>query len=1533
MSAYPARTEECVQSQCLSIPTKHQFTNNLKTAAKERASFYGTFSASVIDVQKAFTEQKKLGEGVPVGLTVKGMLTAETTERRQTVERMGDTTGYGYKHLRKVHPGSFTAMIHLSEMTAVSRTFERSEWYFQGEEVRDFAMRDDITVVVTLTEIIVLETLSGTVINRISDPRFHLLHSIAFHPEDPNHVLITSTTLDALFEVDIATREVSEVWSAIRAGFNQTEKGFWLFEKGMQVPQGITVLSRQSILALLTQESQGNHPVDWESIGFLIDADAISSPLGLELDFNTVHPNWAGYSRDGRTILMTSYLRGEAVAIDRETGESTVILEGLIKPHGIIEFRDGYVIADTGRGSVFYIEENTHGYAVKAIYDLSGFPFKGGIGYTKERVQFAAPIDDNLLAIVDSARSCVFVIDPVKQRYARYDCDNGMLIQSVLPITSKKLQQIMQGSEVTAAQQVHTVMTSTISAPISNNEFAIARIESSGVMLMANAKRRTITAVNPDGTPFAGKLYDVIDGPVRAVLQITEGCNMGCPHCSESFLSHRVKIDKEILFRIVDELVDMQVIEIAIRGGEATIHPDFLEIWEYVCAKKNVIPTLTTNGYDRVLFTPEIVARLMKNKKAKVVVSLDGFPDMNAKHRAPKQYDRVMAWLPDAIAQYPDQLCVLSVVYRDNYDTLVSFARYLAEKGLRSYHVAPLKRLGPLQDTNDDFVSLNELNALQADLDAITQAHPLFRAVVSCPILDKYNGDTITDMPITVLTEKHFAAGIKVYADGDVGIGRSIMFSPYFIKRHNLALRSNRLGNAYEETISTIYKNAHDAILEQRHLADQLYWDYIGQKSQVREGDMRAELDSVIIYPTESCSLRCRGCCFFPRHQSGNKRKVLPIEKVDEIAKFQPTSVKVVGGGDPTDYAYKHYRFGDLIGRIRSKVPRTAISVFTNGVHVPEGDWQKDVSLIAVSLYGTSRENFLTYTGVDKFAQVLDNTFNTYFTESTIPTVNINFFYSKNNIAELTSLITELWQRWKKAVEEKPSLLTEKDFLFIVQPYADDQQFQDSYALSNLSFDEKQQYYAQLKEIECNNPELWAFINKHAPSILIRPLEHHFSPPATQCSAVKKSLILNADALLYPCFLQANGFYEVNFGDIETHSKEEILAKRKAHCENPLESCKRSCHPQATFSGKALVRGVQTDKKNVAIIDGNEAIANGLTNYMLRHGCTLTRMHPSDVQKTNKTIIREHGDVTTFSGQLFLMESLDLLLGRKDVIYFIPKVYSDTVLSEENAIACFAFNSIAPALMAKRVNVVNDSAMIMFASSQKVYEIERNPAFIEWRDRVAKYYLQHQEALLTYEDGLLSEEIMALCEYMLKAFPIPAQVNMSYAFMSLGEMLIKNNPGVYVMRSSTLYGAEHDENDIIQQLVAHRFSSDAAVRDNEYRDLVYVEDWYALLYQVGVERILKYSDPCSVTFDIGSGNTHALSEIWKIIEELIPHGKGQMSIVSTHSEQRDAHIGSYLFGDVLTTIKQGIAKAIDTYIDHLGAQDEHEQVLAFEAAA
>lgn len=109
--------------------------------------------------------------------------------------------------------------------------------------------------------------------------------------------------------------------------------------------------------------------------------------------------------------------------------------------------------------------------------------------------------------------------------------------------------------------------------------------------------------------------------PLYTVWELTLRCDQPCTHCgSRAGEARPDELTTEAALKVVDQLAEMGTFEVALIGGEAYLHPGFLDIIRALRAK-GIRPTMTTGGRG---ITAELAKQMAAAGIHSVSVSIDG---------------------------------------------------------------------------------------------------------------------------------------------------------------------------------------------------------------------------------------------------------------------------------------------------------------------------------------------------------------------------------------------------------------------------------------------------------------------------------------------------------------------------------------------------------------------------------------------------------------------------------------------------------------------------------------------------------------------------------------------------------------------------------------------------------------------------------------------------------------------------------------------------------------------------------------------
>lgn len=355
-----------------------------------------------------------------------------------------------------------------------------------------------------------------------------------------------------------------------------------------------------------------------------------------------------------------------------------------------------------------------------------------------------------------------------------------------------------------------------------------------GIRIDFQPVERVVSLRDANGQILTRKGFDEWDlvFPTRLVLEIESRCNSGCKYCSYQGKKHGPRLSKELIFKAIDEAEAMKVLEISLRGGEATLHPDFEAIWQYAESKEFTSVNLITNG---LLLNKERAEALLKKPTSKLIISLDGFPETNA-NRNPHQYATVMSWLPEIIPDHQHQIVILTCLYRESAEESLKFSRHLAEMGLLYHNFPVLKRQGRAHAfKSGDFLSCHEMIELQRKLNEMKGEFPGFRPIISCGEVHAKSYAKMESIPVPLFNDLYMSQTARVITSGEVKVMTGGHFDEEFSRQIEEKDDLGPLGNIADDTLPNIWLRQKGVRRKQVEIGYRYYPYFLGWKNSLSD--------------------------------------------------------------------------------------------------------------------------------------------------------------------------------------------------------------------------------------------------------------------------------------------------------------------------------------------------------------------------------------------------------------------------------------------------------------------------------------------------------------------------------------------------------------------------------------------------------------------------------------------------------------------------------------------------------------------------
>jgi SynChlorMet cassette radical SAM/SPASM protein ScmF len=211
-------------------------------------------------------------------------------------------------------------------------------------------------------------------------------------------------------------------------------------------------------------------------------------------------------------------------------------------------------------------------------------------------------------------------------------------------------------------------------------------------MTLCDPEPETTTAARPPGLP------EGVPPLTSFYLYLTSGCNMCCRHCwiAPTFVDGRPSpgeyLDLALLRKAVAEAKPLGLQSAKLTGGEPTLHPQFVEIVDYLTAE-GLSLNVETNG----TLIDAGLARHLKEKTSLtfVSVSIDGpDPEVHDPFRGvPGSFEAAVRGFRALVeAGYKPQLIMCP--HRGNVEYVEDVVRLAAELGAGSVKFNPVTRSG-----------------------------------------------------------------------------------------------------------------------------------------------------------------------------------------------------------------------------------------------------------------------------------------------------------------------------------------------------------------------------------------------------------------------------------------------------------------------------------------------------------------------------------------------------------------------------------------------------------------------------------------------------------------------------------------------------------------------------------------------------------------------------------------------------------------------------------------------------------------------
>ncbi len=199
------------------------------------------------------------------------------------------------------------------------------------------------------------------------------------------------------------------------------------------------------------------------------------------------------------------------------------------------------------------------------------------------------------------------------------------------------------------------------------------------------------------------KMY-VPKSPLVLGVQITDRCNLNCPHCNVDANQKGRSLPQDIVLSIIDEAVRIGVKELILGGGEVLLYDDFFIISDFALSK-GLNLSFSSNG----LLIPEKIHQISKLQKyntiIRVGISLDGpTPEIHGYFRPIETYESALNAI-QILQKSNISTHVLCVLNKSNINFISDYLKFLANRNIYNVRFIPFMPTGRGKKYKDEMLT------------------------------------------------------------------------------------------------------------------------------------------------------------------------------------------------------------------------------------------------------------------------------------------------------------------------------------------------------------------------------------------------------------------------------------------------------------------------------------------------------------------------------------------------------------------------------------------------------------------------------------------------------------------------------------------------------------------------------------------------------------------------------------------------------------------------------------------------------------
>jgi hypothetical protein len=250
--------------------------------------------------------------------------------------------------------------------------------------------------------------LDGEKLKTITNPWFSYIHTVDINRKDKNHLLVSSSGFDCIFEYSISEKAQTFEWFAWENGFNE----------------GIDPETGEKIYLTRKEQEAEMYQEEGKRYLFIQNPKEQILPTAKRAAFI----NSVVYDPEiPQNIIGTFFHEGAVYSIDRESGKAEKVLDGLKNPHGGMKIKKNHYMGTSTTGGEI-ISGNLDTQKKYIFKNLQGKPDMLG---DMEWIQ-NTKLHKGLFIAVDSNRNAILIIHPEKKLISPVSFNPNWAVQDLV---------------------------------------------------------------------------------------------------------------------------------------------------------------------------------------------------------------------------------------------------------------------------------------------------------------------------------------------------------------------------------------------------------------------------------------------------------------------------------------------------------------------------------------------------------------------------------------------------------------------------------------------------------------------------------------------------------------------------------------------------------------------------------------------------------------------------------------------------------------------------------------------------------------------------------------------------------------------------------------------------------------------------------------------------------------------------------------------------------------------------------------------